>query len=147
MSTMSQTRHSVGDVVTRQIDALNRHDVKALGAIYGAQASVWDPQYPELLKGWDAIEKDYSEFFAGFPDLRVTLKRTVEAGNDYAIEFVMTGTHKGDLITPTGQIPATNKRIEITGCVMGQLDDQGRVVDERRYYDFAGMLGQLGLLQ
>ncbi|GLQ53718.1 ester cyclase [Devosia nitrariae] len=147
MSTMSQTRHSVQDVVTRQIDALNRHDVETLGATYGAGASVWDPQYPELLKGRDAIVTDYTEFLAGFPDLQVTVKRTVEQGNDYAVEFSMTGTHKGNLITPTGQIPATNKRIEIAGCVMGQIDDEGRIVDERRYFDFAGMLGQLGLLE
>jgi len=147
MSTTSETRLSVEDVVARQIEALNRHDVQALGEAYGADASVWDPQYPELLKGRDAIVTDFTEFFAGFPDLRITLKRTVVDGDDYAIEFVMAGTHKGNLVTPTGQIPATGRRVEVAGCVMGRIDGEGRIADERRYFDFAGMLGQLGLLE
>lgn len=147
MSAMSETRLSVEDVVARQIDALNRHDARAVGQAYEADASVWDPQYPEPLKGRDAIVTDFNEFLAGFPDLRVTLKRTVVDGDDYAAEFVMTGTHEGDLITPTGQIPATGRRLEVAGCVMARIDGEGRIIDERRYFDFAGMLGQLGLLE
>jgi hypothetical protein len=30
-------------------------------------------------------------------------------------------------------------------AAIGRLDGQGRIGEERRYYDFAGLLGQLGL--
>jgi steroid delta-isomerase-like uncharacterized protein len=147
MTAMPQASPSVGDVVSRQFEAINRHDAASLGSTYGSQATVWDPQYPELLRGREAIVRDFTEFFAGFPDLKLSIERTLAVGEEYAVEFVMKGTHKGALITPTGQIPATNKSIQVGGCVVGRIDSEGRIVDERRYYDFAGMLGQLGLLQ
>lgn len=140
-------RHSIEDIVARQFAAINRHDAGALGSAYDADAAVWDPQYPELLRGRDAIVQDFSEFFTGFPDLQMKVERTIAEGDAYAVEFVMTGTHKGVMLTPAGQIPATNKRIEVGGCVLGRIDAGGRIVDERRYYDFAGLLGQIGLLQ
>jgi hypothetical protein len=32
-------------------------------------------------------------------------------------------------------------------ATVGRLDGQGRVAEERRYYDLAGVMSQLGLMQ
>jgi steroid delta-isomerase-like uncharacterized protein len=135
------------DVIHRQIDALNRHDVAALGACYTGDAQVFDPQYPELLRGRAAIEKDFREFFGAFPDLKLQLKQAIADGGDtYAFEITMTGTHEGPLVGPVGHVPATHKRIEVGGAIIATIRD-GQVVEEKRYYDLASLLNQLGLMQ
>lgn len=134
-------------ILDKQFDAINRHDVESFAACYSSDASVFDPQYPELLKGRDAVRRDMTDFIAAFPDLRAELRRTLGDGDTFAYEMTMTGTHKGPMVTPTGDIAPTQRRVEFGGCIVVRLDDKGRIVEERRYYDLAGLLGQLGLLQ
>jgi steroid delta-isomerase-like uncharacterized protein len=138
---------STNPVLNRQIDALNRHDAQAFAACYSPDAIVFDPQYPELLKGRDAVLKDVADFFAAFPDLRGEVRREVGDGDTYAYEVSMSGTHKGPMVGPTGHIPATNRRVTVGGGIIARLDKEGRIVEERRYYDLAGLLSQLGLMQ
>ena len=47
---------------------------------------------------------------------------------------------------PGGTIPPTNKRVEIPFAAFVSLDSSGLVTEERRYYDMAGMMMQLGLV-
>lgn len=138
---------TLADTILEQIDALNRHDVAAFVGCYSPDAAVFDPQYPDLLRGRDAIAKDMSDFLAAFPDLAGRITRAVREGDTWAYEMAMTGTHTGPLPLPTGEVPATNKRIEVGGAIFARVDAQGRITEERRYYDLAGLLGQLGLLQ
>lgn len=133
--------------IDRQFDAINRHDVESFVACYSSDSSVFDPQYPELLKGREAVRKDMTDFIAAFPDLRAEVRRTIGEGDTYAYEMTMTGTHKGPMVTPTGDIAPTQRRVEFGGSIIARLDGDGRIVEERRYYDLAGLLGQLGLLQ
>jgi steroid delta-isomerase-like uncharacterized protein len=129
-----------------EVDSLNKHDPDAFAKVFGPGAVVNDPQYSEPLRG-DAIKKDISDFFAAFPDLSARLESTMIDGNAYAVEWSMAGTHTGPLAMPSGDIAATNKRMETRGASFGRLDDQGRIVEERRYYDIAGMMAQLGLME
>jgi steroid delta-isomerase-like uncharacterized protein len=131
----------------RQFDALNGHDIPAFAACYSADASVFDPQYPELLKGRDAVAKDMKDFVAAFPDLHAEIRRTIGGGDTFAYEMTMAGTHEGPMTTPNGDIAPTHRRVEFGGSIIIRLDRDGRIVEERRYYDLAGLLGQLGLLQ
>lgn len=135
------------DTISRQMAALNRHDVAAFIACYSADAEVFDPQYPALLKGREAVGKDIADFFAAFPDLAGTATRNVGEGGVCAYELRLTGTHKGPMVGPAGLVPPTNRRIDVGGAVIVRFDGEGRIAEERRYYDLAGLLGQLGLMQ
>ena len=57
---------STNPVLNRQIDAFNRHDAQAFAACYSPDAIVFDPQYPELLKGREAVLKDMADFIAAW---------------------------------------------------------------------------------
>ncbi len=62
-------------------------------------------------------------------------------------EIRMTGTHTGPLATPTGgEVPPTNKRIEVKGAGFVRLNEKGEILEERRYYDVGALLRQLGLM-
>jgi steroid delta-isomerase-like uncharacterized protein len=138
---------STEDTINSQLDAFNRRDSAAFAGCYAAQAEVADPQFEAPLRGTEAIAKDVSAWFGAFPDIKAQINRTVVNGTTYAAEWSMTGTHKGPLVMPDGHVPATGKQVHISIATVGTLDGQGRIVDERRYYDLAGIMSQLGLMQ
>lgn len=128
------------------VDAFNRHDAAGFAAMYAADAVINDPQYPEPLRGRAAAEADMKSFFAAFPDVRADLSRVFVDGDYWALELVMSGTHNGPMEGPTGTVPPTGKKMSLPGAMAGRVNAQGEVVEERRYYDLAGLMGQLGLM-
>lgn len=135
------------DIIRRQFDAFNHHDAAAFAACYAADAVIDDPQCPEPLKGTSAITKDIGDWFGSFPDVQARLTRTVIDGSAYAAEWSMTGTHRGPLVTPDGHVPATGKPMQLSVVTIGRIGAGGRIVEERRSYDLAGVMNQLGLMQ
>jgi steroid delta-isomerase-like uncharacterized protein len=135
------------DQVTRKaVEALNRHDADGYASLFSPDAVVHDPMYTEPLKGRDAIARDMTGFFAAFPDLEARLIRTIGDATGYAVEMSIRGTHEGPLAGPDGTIPATHKRAEFPAASVARLDTQGQIAEERRYYDLAGILHQLGVM-
>jgi steroid delta-isomerase-like uncharacterized protein len=141
------TKASIEAIIRKQADAWNRHDAEAVAQSYSEDATVIDPQYPEPLKGRDAIRKDAADFLAASPDLVFRLDRILVEGDTIAYEGVGRGTQTGPLQLPTGLIPPTNKPFEFRFAGFDRLDEAERVREEHRYFDVAGLLGQLGLLQ
>lgn len=131
------------DVIRAWTDAVNRHDAAGFAALYAPNGILRDPQYSEPLEGRDAIRKDLEDFLSGFPDLYAETRSVIESGDTYAVEGTFAGTHQGPLPTPTGEIPATGRRIELRAAGFYRLDGQGRILEESRYYDLAGLLAQL----
>lgn len=129
----------------KSAEAISEHDWEGFAKLYAPEAIVYDPSYPNPLKGREAIRKDMMDFGTAFPDLLARLDSSITADGMLAAEWTMTGTHRGPLVIPGGSIPATNKRIEVKGATFEKLDGEGRVLEERRYYDLAGLMSQLGL--
>jgi steroid delta-isomerase-like uncharacterized protein len=129
------------------VDAFNRHDGAAFAAFYAPDAVVVDPQHSDPLTGTKAITADVDAWFGAFPDIEARIEREVVSGSDYAIAFSMRGTHKGSLLMPGGNVPATDKPIQIAVATIGRMNPNGRIVEERRYYDLAGVMTQLGLME
>jgi steroid delta-isomerase-like uncharacterized protein len=136
------------DTSRKVADAFNKHDLDALAKFYAQDAVAYDPMYPEPLRGRDAIRKDAATFFKGFPDIRYEIVNTIEKDDrNGADEVRMTGTQTGPLETPTGQVlPPTNKRVDLKGGAFTKLNERGEIIEERRYYDVATVLRQLGVM-
>lgn len=136
------------DASRKFADTFNKHDLDGLAKLYATDAVAYDPMYPEPLRGRDAIRKDTATFFKGFPDARFEIITTIEKDDrNGADEVRMTGTHTGPLETPTGEeLAPTNKRVELRGSAFVRLNERGEIVEERRYYDVATFLRQLGLM-
>ncbi len=136
------------DASRKFADTFNKHDLDGLAKLYAADAVAYDPMTPEPLRGRDAIRKDAATFFKGFPDIRFEIITTIEKDDrNGADEIRLTGTHTGPLETPTGEeLAPTNKRVELKGSAFARLNERGEIVEERRYYDVATFLRQLGLM-
>jgi steroid delta-isomerase-like uncharacterized protein len=129
-------------------EATTKHDGEAVARLYATDAVVYDPMYPQPLRGREAIRKDNAIFFRAFPDLRFEIVTVIEKDERTgAGEIRITGTHTGPLESPTGQeIPPTNKRVELNGAAFVRNNESGEIVEERRYYDVGTLLRQLGLV-
>lgn len=132
-------------VLEEQFAAINAHDVAGFIAFYAEDAVVTDPQYPQPLRGRAAIERDMTDYLTAFPDLSGRLTSRLIDGPVSAAEATMTGTHEGPLPLPTGEAPATGRRLEFPMAVFSRLNEEGLIVEERRYYDLANQQDQLGL--
>ena len=129
----------------RAVEAFNRNDAGAFAAIYAADAVVHDPLYPQPLRGREAIEQDVVDVRRALPDARFALRAVLEAEDTAAGQYTLSGTHLGPLATPKGEIPASGTSVNSEGAVFSRFNAQGEIVEERRYYDVAALLAQLGL--
>jgi steroid delta-isomerase-like uncharacterized protein len=78
-------------------------------------------------------------------DFVVELVSMQRDGNDYAIEWVWSGTHDGP--APGLGLPAaTGRRYRVRGASVGRLDEAGKIAVHRDYWNLAGFLAQLGAL-
>ncbi|MFR9730711.1 ester cyclase [Saccharopolyspora sp. MS10] len=76
-----------------------------------------------------------------FPDLSTSIDEVVEAGDRMAIRWHSTGTHTGTFL----DVPATGRRVEVTGVVFAHFDGE-RVVDEWVTWDPRQLLTALGII-
>ena len=137
---------SAKDNFIKGVEAINNHNAGAMAALFAANATVHDPFYPEPLKGREAIEQDMVDFFRAFPTMKMTLVgELIENEDTVAGIFRVDATHDGPLASPSGEIPPTGKPLSFEGAAFSRYGPQGEVIEQRRYYDVAGQLAQLGL--
>ena len=140
------TPEEVRETYAQFVEAYNRHDVAAIGAFYADDAIRALPRSPEPAKGRAAVEETYAGLFAGFPDITIEFTTEVVEGDHSAVEWVFRGTHTGTLEGGPQPIPATGKTVEIRGACILRLNPDGKVAEDRQYYDLAGFMEQLGLM-
>ena len=136
------------ELIRRYIDAFNQRDITAMRALYAEDAVTHDPQRPEPVKGWEAIEEAIRMQWTAFPDQRWELLGPVVAsGNRAAYEVAMQMTHDGPLPMPDGStLEATGTELSVEFSVFLTLDAEGVIAEERGYGDATGVAVQLGLL-
>lgn len=84
-------------------------------------------------------------FMGGFPDSKMNVSNSLEGDGEVFVEGRFTGTHTGDLASPQGTIPATNKSIDLPYAEYFRVEG-GKITAQRTYWDQATMMGQLGLM-
>jgi steroid delta-isomerase-like uncharacterized protein len=125
-------------------NAINRHDVVALRAMYDDDAVEVGPM--QRLEGVDAIMADWDRVWNAFPDVQVVAGLRHLGDKDLrANEWIWRGTHTGQLEMPDGSsLPATGRKVEIHGAAIIELRN-GKIVEKRDYFDVAGWAAQMGL--
>jgi steroid delta-isomerase-like uncharacterized protein len=82
-----------------------------------------------ILHGREEFVSRIARFVGPFPDVKLDDQIIIVDGNSAAIRFVITGTQKGDLKTPEGVIPATNKPIHVDGIEYFTFNKEGKLTD------------------
>lgn len=133
------TRADVVALLRRHQDALNRHDVDALTALYVDDAVIESPMF-DRVQGQDAIRRSFERLFAIFPDYTIEMRDALFiAEGDRAAEFTrVTGTQRLDLFG----LPPTGQPVEYHAARLFTIARE-RIAYEQRIYDFRGVLERL----
>jgi predicted ester cyclase len=131
-------------VAARLVDAFNAH-VEARISDLNHENAVFEGPGDVRLDGREAVTEYTMAWLNAFPDARITLNNEFAVGDWVAQEFTFEGTHEATLSSPSGDIPATHKRLKGRGAqifkVAGDL-----VIDTRLYFDQVQLMTQLGLM-
>jgi steroid delta-isomerase-like uncharacterized protein len=112
-----------------------------LALAHAEDCTVESPIY-STVKGKDAIQKSYESLFQSFPDWDHVNDPALIDGDRVAQPFTARATHVGKFMGLEG----TGRRCEVRGVMLMDMKD-GLIAQERRIYDFTGLLMQVGVLR
>jgi len=134
-----------GGVARKLIDAMNAHDLDAVGSLANERIKFLDVAAGEEIDGRRQWRDYCGRYLTGFSDLQIELVNLI-VGDDTAVaEAVAHGTHDGPLLGPGGEIPPTGNTIAVPFCFVLRVDG-GEILDSREYYDAITLMTQLGLM-
>ena len=87
----------------------------------------------------DAVES-VKMIWKGFPDVSFSIEDIMADRDKTITRFVIRGTHEGEFMG----IPATGKRIEVSGIMISRIEN-GKWVEEWEEMDTIGLMMQLGM--
>ncbi len=136
------TRAEIVDVLERRADAWRRLDAETLVADYVEDAVIESPLAGGTTQGRDQIRQVFQTYFVAFPDLAMEVDEVLVDDQRAAVMATFTGTDRGGFMG----MPATGRRVTIPVVFLYEFKD-GKIVRDRRVYDFTGMLVQVGTLK
>jgi steroid delta-isomerase-like uncharacterized protein len=136
------TREQIVALFTERQGMWRRRDPDGLAAMHAEDSTVVSPIFGTVI-GRHNIRESYRNLFSGFADWTLESTDLLIDGSRVAQGFKVIATHTSELFG----VEPTNRRFEIHGVVMYDLNEDGQIVRERRMYDFTGMLVQMGILR
>jgi steroid delta-isomerase-like uncharacterized protein len=132
-------RDHARQILEQHRDALNRHDVAGLAALYAEDAILESPMFRTVV-GRQAIAASFEKLFVLFPDYSITTRESLFIWEDNrAAEFsTATGTQRGPLFG----LPPAGQRIEYQAARLFTFRER-LIAYEQRIYDFGGVLERL----
>lgn len=121
-------------------EGVNRGDVSAADRAFAPDCVIHINGSPEPNLSLGGFKAMMSGLFAALPDLRLTIEDQIVAGDKVATRWTAEGTNSG----PFGPVPATGRRVQISGLVLDRVVD-GKAVERWEQWDQMAMLQQLGL--
>lgn len=119
---------------------LNKQDASVLSTIL-AENYVKTVNGVKVASGSAGLVESMNPLFTGFPGFKITLlHKSPFWDNNLAVHWELTGTNTGVF----NDIPATGKKVKITGMVHLHFNRQGKVDMEDVFYDNLSLMTQLG---
>lgn len=135
------TSDDIRDFFRAQQEHWRARDVEKLASGHTEDGVVISPIF-RTVSGRPAIRASYKSLFDIFPDWDYRAEQLLIDGPNVAEPFTVSATHVGEFMGLAG----CGRRFEIQGVQLFEMRE-GLIARERRYYDFTGMLIQLGVLR
>lgn len=127
-------------MLDRYFAAFNKHDPKAVAALFGASGTYIDPAVSSGVRGSE-LEEYLRHHYAAFPDARYEIRQVVEGGNGpIACEWSFTGTRSGVL----GNAAPARRAVSVPGASLLQAGED-TIAWLHGSFDRRSMLTQLAL--
>ena len=128
------------ELAERDIRAFNEQDLAAKVAISSPDLEFVVPG--ATLRGLDEARAFAKALWEAFPDGLITTAKRASTGSWAAVEGTFTGTHAGTLHGPSGEIPASGRRIQLQCVVVYEVASE-RIVSKHFYFDRLELLTQI----
>ncbi len=125
----------------RQQEEWNARDSEALARRHAEDGILVSPIF-QTVRGRAEILESYRSLFTTFPDWQFVREHLLVDGDRVAQQFVVHATHTREFMGLRG----SGRSFDIQGVLLMEIKDD-LIVHERRYYDFTGLLIQLGILR
>lgn len=135
------TRDEIEKLFATRQAAWNTRNAEALAGSHSEYCTVASPMFATR-RGRAGILEAYQLLFRSFPDWAYVGEGLIIDGDRVAEPFTVTATHVGEFMG----LPGSGRRFVVQGVLLLRLDN-GLIVDERRIYDFSGLLIQIGILR
>lgn len=121
------------------LSGLNGHDPKMFASVYANDAII-DVAGLNRIQGREAIAQNMAEWFEVFSKAKLGFSRVWTKGDTMALEWVINGTHHGELFGVKG----TEQPIGHYGLSIVQFNADGKVIHESRYGELGSVMTQVG---
>jgi len=125
----------MNETIVRLRDAQNRHDAEAMAALFAADYRSEQPLHPQRgFGGREQVAANWSQMFAGVPDLEVGVVKETTDGSTTWTEWVWHGSHVDG--TPFLMKGVTVMGMESDGLIawarlyMEPVEQGGAAIDE-----------------
>ena len=130
------------EAAARMASAFNDRDWDSIRGAVADDCIFSDPVQDH--KGPGGFVDGYCKtWVAGFSDAKMTDVVIHDGGDTVVVEFIGIGTNDG----PLGDLPPTGKHASQHICEVHRFGPDGKVIGGRSYYDWLGILTQLGHAQ
>jgi predicted ester cyclase len=128
-------------------DAWNSQEWDIFEERHADNVAVYWPGQPETTRGLHNHREESVEFFKIFPDNHL-VNNPYFSKDDYTCSVAdFTGTFKGPMKGLDGKmIQPTNKKFHLEFCTVAHWEN-GKILEERLFYDQVGMMKQIGVMQ
>ena len=121
--------------------AWSSHNTEELLTLFTDDCVYEDVTFGVVNRGKKELRAFADGVFAGIPDFKIEVTAQFASGTWASMEWVMSGTHKGDF----PGMPATGKRFSTRGVTVLELD-AGKIRRNSDYWDAASVMRQVGLV-
>ena len=124
-------------------EAFGQGKVEVIDEVLHSDFVCYDPNSESgEIRGAETIKREIEYFRQAFPDFLWRVEDQVAEGDKVVSRYTMGGTHQGEFFG----VPATGKRVEITGIQIDRFDESGKLVEEWPEYDLLGAMQQMGAI-
>lgn len=137
--------HDNASIARTIYESFNNRDFDRAASLMANDVEWRDMPTGEVWHGPNGFKQSFQRWATAFPDGKCEITNLVCAGDWCTVEFIGRGTNTGPMAGPTGEMPATGRRVEVPFCDVFEIKN-GKVTRGHSYFDMATMLQQLGLM-
>ncbi|BAF71884.1 ester cyclase [Sulfurovum sp. NBC37-1] len=143
VSMLQASETKVENVLNGYMNAWAEHNISKIDSYYNQNVIWYDLPSDTTTKGKKEVTKAITDAFMAYvPDMYwVKTGDVFVSGNTITYEWTYGGTFSG----LWGKTKITNKKFSIKGISTTTVDENGKIIAQKDYYDLYGFQTQLGL--
>jgi steroid delta-isomerase-like uncharacterized protein len=141
MNDQENTPLIISEYELKWVNGLNSGNVSVADEVFQPDCVIHINGNPQRDLSLDDFKQMVAGLLLAFPDLHFTINDQFTSGEKVSTRWTAKGTNTG----PFGEMPATNKSIEIEGLIIDKVVN-GKVAKRWELWDQMAMMQQLGVI-